>query len=471
MEKSSAPSLSDVVWYDPRAKQFPFDPNMVKKFVKFKRGKIIVGAYYGDEGKGKETDIIAQDYKKQGLKVLSIRGQGSGNAGHTVVVDGEKFHFNYLTSAGLSADIMLMGAGMLIDPIRLMKEAKQLTEEQRSIIMVAERATIVCDVERAMDEWYEDERSGNGQEAIGTTKSGVGPGTGNRANKFNVTFADALKCKSARELQELYFRNPLIPKRAKEVLTEEYAERILKAVYSLNVVNSEEVISNCRTEQSWAIVLEVSQAVCLDPLFGNSGHFTTSMHCTDTGAVAGAGLTMRDFSDGTMLVAKAYGSKVGGGPYITKFTDEEKHIADFIDNMVGEHGVTTGRKRDLGWFDAPAIRHSIELTGARDICINCMDVIAALTEVTDFVKICYAYQHIETRKVEYGWPYHQKDYKPLYLKMPIAGKSKEQIISEYIALIERVIGREVTGYGVGPSRNDYVKKTDEAMKIFLNQAH
>lgn len=430
------------------------DYDRICRFIPFKRGRVIFGAFFGDEGKGKEVDVVASQYKDEGLKILSIRGQGSGNAGHTVVVDGKKYDFHYLTSAGLVADIMLLGPGMLIDPIRVLEEAKKLPEEKRKIIQIAERATIVTDLDRAMDSWCENQREHVGQKPIGTTKSGVGPGAGNRGYRFHCTFADALACKDVHELYLLLVNNPLFPYEVRKLATNDYVQELWNAIHELCVVNSESVIQSCRKEEDWAVLLEVSQAVGLDPLFGNGGHFTTSTPCTDVGGVVGAGLTMRDFPDGSIMVAKAYGSKVGGGPYITKFAPEEKEIAAFIDEMVGERGVTTGRKRDLGWFDAPAIRHAIALTGA-EICINCMDVIAELPKVTDYVKVCYAYRNKETGEVIYEWPYKLDDYEPLYIRLLIKGLEKKKIISQYILLIENLIGQNIMGYGVGPSRDGY----------------
>ena len=113
----------------------------------------------------------------------------------------------------------------------------------------------------------------------------------------------------------------------------------------------------------------------------------------------------------------------------------------------------------MGWFDGPAVRHSIALTGA-DICINCMDVIAELPKVTQCVKVCFAYKNIYTNEITYDWPYALADYKPLYTTMTITNKSKAQIIRDYILLIEEVIGKKISGYGVGPSREGYRTRED-----------
>lgn len=453
----------DVVISDGRIKwltqnDVSFDPSKIYPFKPFSRGTAVFGGHFGDEGKGKQVDALAEEFKKDGFKILSVRGQGSGNAGHTVVVDGVKYDFHYLTSAGLSADIMLLGPGMLIDPIRVLLEIQKLPEEKRNIVMVAERATIASDLERAMDSWCEGQRTSSGQKAIGTTGSGVGPGVGNRGYRVHVTFADAKQCKDAKEFKKLYLKNPLFPDEVKEYLTDEYTEKLWSAINQLNIVDSTSIISKCRREEKWAVLLEVSQAVCLDNLYGNGGHFVTSMSCTDVGGIAGSGLTIYDFPNGSTMMLKAYSSKVGGGPFTTKFTDDEKAIDSLIDSIVGEHGVTTGRKRGLGWFDGPAVRNSIMLTGCKNIAVNCMDVIAELPKVTDTVKVCYAYQHKETGKVTYNWPYHLDQYIPLYITMDIKYKSKPQIIEDYLLLIETVIGHKVNIYGVGPSRDDFINR-------------
>lgn len=435
-----------------------FSHSKINQFKPFPRGSAVIGNHFGDTGKGKKVDALASYYKALGFKVLSIRGQGSGNAGHTVVVDGKKMDFHYLTSAGLSADIMLLGPGMLIDPLKVLEESQQLPLDKRSIIMIAERATIITDLDRGMDSWCEQQRSSSGQKTIGTTGSGVGPGAGNRGYRVHVTFGDALQCKNSKELMELLLKNPLYPEEVKALMTEDKANKIWEAIKILHVVDSGEIITRCRIEGDWAVLLEVSQAIGLDPLFGNGAHFVTSTPCTDIGGAMGAGLTMYDFPDGSTIVAKAYSSKVGGGDLITKFTDEEHYLHEFINTIVPEKGVTTGRERDLGWFDALATRHAIELTGA-DVSVNCMDVIAAFSEVTDTIKVCFAYQNKYDGKVTYRWPYNLYDYNPLYATMKLSG-NKDKDIRNYILFIEELIGKKITDYGIGPAREDFKKRKE-----------
>lgn len=433
-----------------------FDPNKVHNKATFNTGKIVFGGLFGDEGKGKIVDITCADYKKRGKKILSIRGQGSGNAGHTVEVNGKKYDFHYLTSAGLEADIMLLGAGMLIDPIRVLKEAEKLPEDRRSIIMIDERATVCCDLDRSMDAWLENQRADCGGKIVGTTKSGVGPAAAVRSQRDHVTFADALECADADELYDKLINRPGTPLCVLATMTRKYAAELFDAIHKLNIVNSADVIIRCRNED-YAILLEVSQAVLLDPLFGNGGHFVTSTPCTDIGAAAFAGLTLNDFSDGSTMVLKAYASKVGGGPFPTMFKDNESAIADIIYNTVGECGVTTGRKRNLGWFDGVGVRASILRTNCREICVNCFDIIPKLAAATDTLKVCWGYREISTGKVTYTWPYNLSKFEPVYLEMSIKGKSDDQIITEYRNLIEHVIGRKINWIGMGPSREDLIK--------------
>ena len=432
-------------------------------FIPFPFGADVFGGHFGDEGKGKIVDILARKFKEEGLKILSVRGQGSGNAGHTVVVNGVKYDFHYLTSAGLSADIMLLGAGMLIDPIRVLEEAKKLPEDKRKIIMIDERATLCCDLDRYMDEYIENARKNNGSQIIGTTKSGVGPCEAFRRFRIHLTFADVLMLENAVELYNALIARPLIPEEIKNNITLEYAKKLYDAIHLLNIVNSQEVITNCRNEKNWAVLLEVSQAMGLDPLWGNSGHFVTSTPCSNLGGAMGCGLTPYDFPTGSFMVLKAYSSKVGGGPYITKFTEEEADIANFIYDEVGECGVTTGRKRDLGWFDAVAVRAAISKTGTTNLCINCMDVIGKIPGGK--AKICYAYKNKKTGDITYTMPYNMENYEPVYDEDIDCSwnidnaKSVEELPDAthlFIKKIEQYTGAKVNYIGNGGSNEDLI---------------
>lgn len=445
-------------------------------------GFIVVGVHFGDEGKGKIVNILTAKLKAQGYHVLSIRGQGGGNAGHTVIdaETGKEYHFHYLTSGVLDATVILLGAGMEVDPIRLNTEAEQIPEDKRERIFVDERAVLCTDFDRAMDAYLENCRKNSGKPIIGTTKSGVGPSVALRAQRDHITFADAKACNSAEELYNLFAKIPNIPDEVRQVVTMEYAEKLYTAVQSLNVVNSQAVYDFAR-HAGWAFLLEASQAHGLDNLFGNSGHYVTSTHTTAPGAVADAGLSMEDFRNGFIVnTGKAYSSKVGAGPFVTKFDlndSIEKETDKFIHDLVGEFGVTTGRLRDLGWFDAVAYRTAISRNGSPYIALNCADVIGMLPY--GYMKICNQYRHIKTGRVVDLWPYAQEEYEPVWytdetgsdkisVNWDIYGINNAEDLPEavfdYLKIVEKTTGGIVRYIGTGGSSKDIVEITNSVRK-------
>lgn len=449
----------------------------------YKKGIAVVGAHFGDCGKGKFDDLIIRQYKKEGYKVINIRGQGGGNAGHTVVdaETGIKYDFHYLPSGGLVSDLILLGAGMLLDPIRILKEAEKLPEEQRARILIDGRATFCTLLERKLDGYQESCKEKTGSAKIGSTGSGVGPAVSLRALRVHIQFFKAKACKSAEELKKLFDKIPDIPAYIWDDIAEEYGsvmgyiEKLYDAIQQLNIVESMPIIQYTRN-QGWACVLEVSQAFCLDSLFGNEGNFVTSTHTTVVGALADAGLTPADITDGTILVSKAYASKVGGGPFVTQFTDDEdeQSIAKFIYDTNGEKGVTTGRLRNLGWHDCVAIKAAIMRNGSRQLAVNCMDTIGLIPGKK--AKICIAYKHKVTGEITTFWPDMQSEYEPVYEEIYACwnikhANSEEQIPTEawrFLAHLEYYSGAQIQFIGTGGSNADVVRITDYGRSYINN---
>ena len=441
----------------------------------YEKGIAVVGAHFGDCGKGKFDDLIIRKYKEEGYKVINIRGQGGGNAGHTVVDanTGLKYDFHYLPSGGLVSDLILLGAGMLLDPIRIRKEAEKLPEDQRARILIDGRATFCTLLERKLDGYYESCKEKSGSAKIGSTGSGVGPAVSLRALRVHIQFFKAKACKSPEELKKLFDKIPDVPDYIWDDIAAEYGSvmeyitQLYDAVQQLNIVESMPIIQYTRN-QGWACVLEVSQAFCLDCLFGNEGNFVTSTHTTVVGALADAGLTPADLTDGTILVSKAYASKVGGGPFVTQFTDDEheQQVAKFIYDKNGECGVTTGRRRNLGWHDCVAIKAAIMRNGSRQLAVNCMDTIGMIPGKK--AKICIAYKHKETGKVTTFWPDMQSEYEPVYEEINTCwnikhANSEGQIPEEawrFLAHIEYYSGAEVKYIGTGGSNADVVRVSE-----------
>ena len=448
----------------------------------YKKGIGVVGAHFGDCGKGKFDDLIIREYKEAGYKVINIRGQGGGNAGHTVVdaTTGKKYDFHYLPSGGLVSDIILLGAGMLLDPIKILKEAEKLPEEQRERILIDGRATFCTLIERKLDGYYESCKEKSGSEKVGSTGSGVGPAVSLRALRVHIQFFKAKRCKNAEELKELFDKIPDIPEYIWNDIAgeygsvQEYINQLYDAIQKLNIVESMPIIQYTR-DQGWACVLEVSQAFCLDNLFGNEGNFVTSTHTTVVGALADAGLTPADLTDGTILVCKGYASKVGGGPFVTQFTyqktgeantyDEiqEQLIAEYIYDHNGEKGVTTGRLRNLGWVDAVAIRAAIQRNGSSTLAVNCMDTIGLIPGGK--AKICKAYMNKLTGEKTNFWPDMQSEYEPIYETIETNWDIKhanceEQIPEEawrFLANLEYYSGATIKYIGTGGSNADVVR--------------
>ncbi|MBR2705381.1 MAG: adenylosuccinate synthetase [Clostridia bacterium] len=452
-------------------KQHPFAYEL-----NYKKGVAVVGAHFGDCGKGKFDDLIIRQYKEEGYKVINIRGQGGGNAGHTVVdaETGLKYDFHYLPSGGLVSDLILLGAGMLLDPIRILKEAEKLPEEQRARILIDGRATFCTLLERKLDGYYESCKEKSGSAKVGSTGSGVGPAVSLRALRVHIQFFKAKACKNPEELKKLFDKIPDVPAYIWDDIAEEYGsvmgyiEKLYDAIQQLNIIESMPIIQYTRN-MGWACVLEVSQAFCLDSLFGNEGNFVTSTHTTVVGALADAGLTPADLTDGTILVSKAYASKVGGGPFVTKFSKDDKleqEIAQYIYDNNGECGVTTGRIRDLGWHDCVAIKAAIMRNGSRKLAVNCMDTIGLIPG--KHAKICIAYKHKVTGEITSFWPDMQSEYEPVYKEIYTSwnikhANSEEMIPTEawrFLAHLEYYSGAVVTFIGTGGSNADVVRVSD-----------
>ena len=373
---------------------------------------------------------------------------------------------------------------MLLDPIRIHTEASMLPEEQQAKILIDGRATFCTWLERKMDSYYEGKKTNK----VGTTGSGVGPAVAYRALRVDIRFFEAKACKNWQELRELFLKIPDVPQKIFNEIGDayssfdEYVEELYDAIQSLNIVESMPIIQKTKDE-GWSLVLEVSQAFGLDSIFGNSGKFVTSTHTTVAGALADAGLVPADITDGTIIITKAYASKVGSGKFMTKFGTEPysellsqspMEISDFIHEVNGECGVTTGRKRDLGWFDCVAVRAAIQRNGSRKLAINCMDTIGKIPG--NVARICVAYEHKETHERTVFWPDLQEDYTPVYKEIAVDWNIKH-VVSEsklpeevwnFLGQIAYYTGADICYIGTGGSDRDVIVFSEEYGKKKIN---
>lgn len=437
----------------------------------FKEGYAIAGGHFGDEGKGKITDLLVEKCKKSGKKTFNPRYQGGGNAGHTVKRDGQEYHFHYLPSGALQCDIILLGGGMLIDPFKLDEEIEQIPDEQKEKIYIDGRATICSSLERFMDGYYESQRKQN-KDKIGTTGSGVGPAVSERALRVDIRLAAAKACKNWQELKELFAKIPNIPYEvvqqiaAKHGSFDKYVEDLYNAIQKLNIIESAPFHEKMKKE-GYVLILEVSQAFGLDCIHGNTGKYVTSTHTTVPGALADGGLGINDVPNGIYIITKAYSSKVGGGYFATKFghgeDDGSEDVAQFIYDTNGECGVTTGRKRDLGWFDCVAVHAALMANGTNKLVINCMDTIGLIPG--KLAKVCYAYRHKKTGEITRNWPFFQEEYEPLYTEIDVDWDiykcRDEKLLPDgvwvYLGYISYYTGAEICFIGTGGSNEDIIE--------------
>lgn len=277
------------------------------------------------------------------------------------------------------------------------------------------------------------------------------------------------------ELKDLYTKIPDIPQEVIQLIEEKhgsfdkYVQDLYNAIQKLNIVDGQELIQKAKRD-NFALVLEVSQAAGLDMIHGNEGKFVTSTHTIAAGALADAGLGVKDIPDGTIVVTKAYASKVGAGDFPTK-ADENfvKEIrAKFGQKF--ETGVTTGRMRDLGWFDAVYIRYALQLNGTADLAINCVDLLGKWPG--NEAKICIAYRDKKTGELINYVPFKTEDYEPVYHCMPVKwdidGCTDENQLPEnvwkFLANVSYYTGAKIRYIGIGPKSNDFVKISDEGLK-------
>ncbi len=340
---------------------------------------VIIGAQYGDEGKGKITDVLA------GEADVVARFQGGNNAGHTVVVGGDKHALHLLPSGILREGVTaIIGNGLVVDPVGLVEELEGLEDADslRGELVLAENAHVVFPHHKELDASREE-----GEDAIGTTKRGIGPAYASKMSRFSARLGDLVRegpggPTMARALRGLERRckseGVQAPTRdeAREWLEgwrDKLAPRVGNATARLlDAVEADE-----------RVVLEGAQGALLDIDHGTYP-FVTSSSTTAGGASTGTGLPPTAIDD-IVGIAKAYVSRVGDGPFPTEL---ENGVADHLAEVGDEYGTTTGRRRRVGWLDLVALRWTSRINGFTQIALTKVDVLEGLEEV----EVCTAYE-------------------------------------------------------------------------------
>ena len=346
-----------------------------------KNVNVVLGAFYGDEGKGKIIDYLSTNAK------YAVRFSGGNNAGHTIMVDGKKFAFHLLPSGILNKNIKaILGNGVVIDPKVLLEEINNLKENGYDVknLYISEKAHVIMPYHIIFDGLLEEIRGNN---KIGTTKRGIGPAYCDKFERCGIRMEDFISTRF-KELLKTNIKNKNIILRAynypelnfNEVYKEyhEYAKELKKYVCDATTMLHKAIKKNEN------ILCEGAQATLLDIDFG-SYPFVTSSNPTIGGVSTGTGIGSRYINE-VIGVIKAYSSRVGEGPYVTELNDE---IGDKIRELGHEYGTTTKRPRRCGWLDIVALNYAIMVNGMTSIAINHLDTIGKL----DKIKLCTAYKY------------------------------------------------------------------------------
>ncbi len=421
--------------------------------------KAIVGANWGDEGKGKITDMFAQQAD------VVIRYQGGANAGHTIINDFGKFALHTLPSGVFYPHVTnVIGNGVALDIRKFHGELTELVGAGVPIphVLVSERAQVMMPYHPLLDT-YEEERLSD--KAFGSTKSGIGPFYSDKYAKIGFQVCELFDDGLLRERLEKVctLKNALIvnlyhkPALDPDALFEEMvAQRELIRPYVGDAIT----FVQQALEQGKTVLLEGQLGTMKDPDFGIYP-MVTSSHTVAAFGCIGAGVPPTELKE-IIAVTKAYSSAVGGGEFVSELFGDEAEELRRRGGDTGEYGATTGRPRRVGWFDAVATRYGCRMQGATGVVLTCLDVLGYLDEI----KVCTGYEI--DGQVTRDFPVSCKlgRAKPVYTTLPgwkcdirgIVDPDKiPQQAKDYVAFIEKEIGVPVVMYSTGPKRHEIIR--------------
>lgn len=336
----------------------------------------VVGLQWGDEGKGKIIDYLADRYD------AVVRYNGGSNAGHTVVIGDRKHTFHLVPSGALKGKELLVGAGVTVDPVILGEELSLLPDEVGRRLRVDRRCSLVSPLDRELDAVLEGMR---GSSAIGTTKRGIGPSYALRALRLGPRVCDLVDGFDFGPLAKFYQKFSL--ETAGLIAWAEDSSNLLRSMVSDVGGRVSEI-----TQRGGSVLFEGSQGSLLDLLHGTYPFVTATQ---TTSSYIPSALGIAPSAAGKPLgVMKAYATRVGGGPFPTEVAGP---VGDTIRAVGNEYGATTGRPRRVGWLDLVAVKYTTELNGAKEIAVSKLDV---LTQVRDF-KVCVAYRYRGSETSDY----------------------------------------------------------------------
>ena len=409
--------------------------------------RVLVGAQWGDEGKGKITDMLSKEAD------VVVRYQGGNNAGHTIVVDGEVFKLHIVPSGILYDHVeCVISNGVVISPGVLIKEIEALEAKGYSVknLKISNNAHVIFPFHEQQDRSQESARTEDSK--IGTTFRGIGPCYTDKISRRGVRMVDLIDKKLLTEivLQHEWTEQLGVSQKEVDTVIDQYIEygRILKP-YLVDVVD----LLHARVRQGKTILLEGAQGTLLDIDFGTYP-FVTSSNPTAGGACTGSGLGPTQIGE-VLGVAKAYITRVGEGPFPTELCDG---LGEDLRTKGREFGTTTGRPRRCGWLDGVLLKYAVLVNGMTHLAITKLDILSGLPEV----KMAVAYE-IDGKRSD-KWPENMRDLdkvKPIYESFPGWTENIEDITDFYklpktaqlyIKAIEKFVGVPVSLVSVGNSR-------------------
>lgn len=418
---------------------------------------VIVGTQWGDEGKGKIVDLLAEHAH------MVVRFQGGNNAGHTMVVGGEQFICHLIPSGILQGKTCIIGNGVVVDPAVLLEEIDNLSNRGINIgedrLLVSERAHLIMPYHRSVDHAREQFK---GDKKIGTTGRGIGPAYEDKATRRGIRFVDLLdpnvfteKVNTILDEKNFYLKNYLSADTldAQEIIDQYqiYLQRLAPHVANTSVIINEAIINGQN------IMFEGAQGTHLDIDHGTYP-FVTSSNTIAGNACCGSGVGPKQI-DEVIGIVKAYTTRVGAGPFPSELFDD---IGDQIQQKGAEFGATTGRRRRCGWLDTVILRNSVRLNGLSGLAITKLDVLDGL----DSVKICTGYEYKD--EIIKDFPASLDvlaDCKPVYETLPGWTEDISNIIKledfppnarSYLDRIAELTETDIHIVSVGPDRDQTI---------------
>ncbi|MBM9508968.1 adenylosuccinate synthase [Actinacidiphila acididurans] len=418
---------------------------------------VLLGAQWGDEGKGKATDLLG------GSVDYVVRYQGGNNAGHTVVVGDQKYALHLLPSGILTPDcVPVIGNGVVVDPAVLLSELSGLNDRgiDTSKLLISGNAHLITPYHQTIDKVTE---RFLGKRRIGTTGRGIGPAYADKINRVGIRVQDLFDESILQQKVDaaLHDKNQILVKifNRRAISTAQVVEEYLGYAEQIkDYVADTALVLNNALDEGKVVLMEGGQGTLLDVDHGTYP-FVTSSNPTSGGACTGSGVGPTKITR-VIGILKAYTTRVGSGPFPTELFDDD---GARLRTVGREYGVTTGRDRRCGWFDAVIARYATRVNGLTDFFLTKLDVLTGWERIP----VCVAYE-IDGRRVD-ELPYSQTDFhhaKPVYEYLPgwseDISKAKTfadlpQQAQDYVKALEEMSGAPISAIGVGPGRTETIE--------------